>query len=108
MSPVEFGIATVAGHPAVVATCVWRRDASVVLDGEEVAVTGGSRMRLFFSLRFTPDEMRKLAVDHGWHIGAEFVDPGGAEGVWLLLPAEGSAGDEHAGDRPHGEDQGGH
>lgn len=105
LSPVRFEASTVDGVPAVVAVCTWLRDVVVTLDGTAVPVAAGSDLRLFFSLRFTPEQVRALAFTQGWKVEGEFVGAGGQEGVWLLrrsLPAEGPSGYEGADDGPHG------
>lgn len=103
LSPIRFHVGEVDGIPAVVASAHWLADQQWRFGAEEQLAPAGEELRVFFSLRFTPELFAAMCERFGLEVLEEFIDESSGEGVWrvrALLPAEGPGSHGRAGDSP--------
>jgi L-histidine N-alpha-methyltransferase len=77
-------VETLEGLLGCVARSEWLRDVAFDWEGEPFAARRGDTLRLFFSLRYTPERLAATARRHGLILGEGRVTPCGQEGVWRM------------------------
>ena len=82
-----FQIQELEGILGFVAFSTWLADASFPWEGRTFTARRGERLRLFFSLRYTPGRLAARLKDHGLALGAGHVTACGQEGVWRVSRA---------------------
>ena len=76
---------SVVGVTRVVADFTFTRPRSVSIDQERFDFTTGENIRLFFSYRYTPLQIRTLLEQHGLAVRQEWIAEAGEEGVFLCV-----------------------
>jgi len=90
---VDWGIAIPLGQPCFqieslegilgfVAHSPWLADVNFVWEGQPFSAQHGERLRLFFSLRYTPARLAATLGQYGLGLKPGHVTPCGQEGVW--------------------------
>lgn len=69
---------------ALVAHCVWLRDVAFPWEGREFTARAGDSLRLFFSLRYTPQRLARTLESHDLQLGEGWITPCRQEGVWRV------------------------
>ena len=82
--PVYVEIQTLEGILACVARCDWLRDLEFSWEGREFRARAGEQLRLFFSLRYTPERLTHTLEGYGLRLGRGRVTPCRQEGVWRV------------------------
>lgn len=103
LSSITFRVGDVDGIPAVIASAYWLTDQRWQSGAGEQHEPAGAELRVFFSLRFTPELFAATCEEFGLQVVDEFIDESSGEGVWrvrALLPAEGPGSHGRAGDGP--------
>ena len=91
----DWGIAPLLGEPCFqiqamdgllgfVAHCRWLSDVSFPWEGQPFSARHGERLRLFFSLRYTPGRLAAVLGQYGLSLKPGHVTPCGQEGVWTV------------------------
>lgn len=92
---VDWGISQYLGEPCfevheidsvwgIVADCRWLSDVRFAWEGKIFEALKGKRLRLFFSLRYTVDGLRRMLGESGLSLGKGSVTPCKQEGVWRV------------------------
>jgi uncharacterized SAM-dependent methyltransferase len=87
LSEPSFTIESIDGVRGFIAASRWLRDVAFDWEGRAFSAAAGDRLRLFFSLRYTPARLSHALEGNGLARGAGFVTPDGREGVWIVSPA---------------------
>jgi len=66
------------------AHCEWLKDSSFLWEGAPFTARAGDKVRLFFSLRYTPDRLKKTLEAHGMNLRDGQITSCGQEGVWRV------------------------
>lgn len=96
---VDWGISDYLGEPCfdvqeidsvwgIAADCQWLSDVRFEWEGKIFEALKGHKLRLFFSLRYTVDGLRRMLRERGLNLGEGFVTSCGQEGVWRVRRAE--------------------
>lgn len=88
LSAMQFGIEPIEEVLAVCARCAWTADEPFSWEGSPLEILPGSDLRLFFSLRYTPEILSGKLPAFGLKVLREEVTPCGEEGVWLVARSE--------------------
>jgi hypothetical protein len=78
----RFRVGTLEGHAAIIAESQWKEDVCFPWENSLFSAEAGKPLRLFFSLRFTPESFAELLAAHGFQILAAATSD--CEGVWLV------------------------
>ncbi len=84
LSEPGFQIQVLENIPSLTAASAWLKDVSFFWEGKPFSARQGERLRLFFSLRYTPRLLAERLAQHGLSLGAGHVTPCGQEGVWRV------------------------
>ena len=79
-----FQIQAIEGLLGFVAHCPWLADVSFPWEGQPFSARHGERLRLFFSLRYTPGRLVSALRAYGLGLGPGQVTACGQEGVWRV------------------------
>jgi uncharacterized SAM-dependent methyltransferase len=74
---------TPGGFKRIVADFHFTRRREIELLGERFEFAAGEKVRLFYSYRYTPGQVRSLAEKHRLTVVQEWVADSGEEGVFL-------------------------
>ncbi len=96
----RFAVQKVDSINALVASSEWKHDTQLTWEGENLRFTEGQSLRLFFSLRYTPQNLALTLAKHGLRLNAGHITSCGQEGVWSVLSAPGAAQENHFSDSP--------
>jgi uncharacterized SAM-dependent methyltransferase len=72
-----------AGHRRIVAHFYLSKGRALTVEGETFAFKAGERIRLFFSCRYTPDQIRALLAAEKLQVRQQWIAASGEEGVFL-------------------------
>ena len=72
-----------SGLKRIAAVFRFSRSRRIRLDADEIEYPGGTRLRLFYSFRYTPELARSLLQQHGLHVVQEWLTASEEEGVFL-------------------------
>lgn len=86
LSEPEFTVAPVEGILGFVAHARWLSDVTFPWEGADFRAREGERLRLFFSLRYTPVLLAETLALHGMLLGRGQMTANGQEGVWRVGP----------------------
>ena len=81
-----------AGYWRVAADFHMARPRALSVHGELFEFRAGDKIRLFFSCRYTPDQIRALLKVHRLQVREQWVAPSGEEGVFLCQKSSKSSG----------------
>lgn len=81
-----FTIESVESIKGLFAYSLWKENASFEWEDVPFEVEKGSRLRLFFSLRYTPERLARTLEHYGLELGSGKITSCRQEGVWLVSP----------------------
>jgi uncharacterized SAM-dependent methyltransferase len=80
---IEFSVEEAAGFRRIAADFRFHRQRAFSIDGERMELAAGEALRLFFSFRYTPDQVRGLLRKWRMAVMEQWVTPSEEEGVFL-------------------------
>ncbi|MEY5025471.1 MAG: hypothetical protein RLZZ244_999 [Verrucomicrobiota bacterium] len=89
LGPLEFSIEPRGPLFAITVSATWLENAAFLWEGSPLEVSAGDRLGVFFSLRYTPARMERLAREYGLRPEREFLTECAQEGVWSFVAGQG-------------------
>jgi uncharacterized SAM-dependent methyltransferase len=83
----RFAVQKIDSINALVAACEWAQNTQLAWEGENLSFLKGETLRLFFSLRYTPELLALTLAEHGLELGVGHRTSCGQEGVWSVQVA---------------------
>jgi hypothetical protein len=84
LEPPSIEIGELDGIPAILGHARWRRDETLSREGETLSVRKDQPLRVFFSLRYTPEGFETMLRAQGFAAERLAVTTCGEEGIWSV------------------------
>jgi L-histidine N-alpha-methyltransferase len=84
LSAPRFAIESIENLLAFAVRSEWLDDVSFPWEGERFHARKGNELRLFYSLRYTPNRLQEALKRYGLRMGQGHTTPCGREGVWQV------------------------
>lgn len=83
LSAPEFSLGSLDGQTAILANACWQKSTSFEWEDQQLQVSMGDSLRLFYSIRYTPERFEERLNADGFSVMSKTVSTCDREGIWL-------------------------